>query len=419
MGEMNQSGTSLFQPSGGSSSTITNANGATWNLSVSDNRYHAYSDSSSTLNFVNEGILSKVNAAGRVNFGITSGTQNFTNAATGELTVSGGEFWFRNRLGAGSFAGTVTIGTTGSLLFNDGNHTFEAGVTITGEGKLKVESNQATVTLTDPHSLNTVEIKHGTLNSVGALTAANFTHTNGTFSSGADLTVTDTLLINGGNPRHSGSGTTIIADGATGNLTSGDLYLNGGRNFINNGEVTQSGNMTIRTELGSSSTITNPLGKTWTLNDQNGNYFAHADSSSQLTFDNAGTLIRTSSGTTNFGWQGSTVLNNTGTMDFSTVPGSLFLRSTSVATFGSSSVLTVKMSTSTVAVQGDTIANFDGSLILVYDGTPPSAQAIRTFNYDARNGSTFNTITPPAGASISVENYDDTTNNGRLEITFN
>ncbi len=84
---MNQGGGNAFYADQGSQSTILNVENATWNLSSNNGTTMAYQDSSSTMNWVNEGSLEKSNTTGIVYYGTTSGTSNFTNDGT--LSVLG------------------------------------------------------------------------------------------------------------------------------------------------------------------------------------------------------------------------------------------------------------------------------------------------------------------------------------------
>ncbi len=413
-GQYTQSGGAYFYSAGGSQSTVTNAAGGTWNLTVNNNTTYAYNDSSSAMNFVNAGTFAKVNASGVVYFGTSSGLSNFTNSAS--MTISGGTL-IMNGVGTSTFGGTLALGDTAEIRFDRGTHTFSAGALITGNGVFYVYGSGANVTLTDGYSLKQVKIQNGVLNAGGTMTVESFSQVYGTYSSSADLTVTDTFAFAGGTATHNGTGTTIIASGATATFSSGNFYLTGNRDLINNGTMNQSGSMNFRSWSGSNSEITNAGGATWTLASNNGTTFIYNDSSSTVTFTNNGDLMKTSSGRVTFGTtSGSAIMVNNGNLDVSS--GSLYFQSKGSATFSNASTLTIQTSLSTRGIEGNgNPLNFGGTLVLKATITPPTGQAVRVIDYDVRTG-TFNTITPPQGLTVQTANYDDTVNDGRLEVTF-
>jgi hypothetical protein len=413
-GEFNHSGSAYFYAAAGSLSTVTNANGATWNLSVNNNTTYAYNDNSSTMNFVNEGNLSKVNASGVTYFGTSGGTSNFTN--NGTFSITGGTF-LMNGTGSGTFGGTLSISAGGELRFDRGTHTFPTGAQISGDGLIQVYGSNATVTMTDGYTLKSLAMRNGVLNAGGAMTVESFSQINGTYSSSENLTVTDTFSFAGGTGYHSGSGDTIIGSEATATFSTGSFRLLSGRDLVNNGTMTQSGGTYFYAQGGTNSGITNVGDATWTLSSNNGTTFAYNDSSSSLTITNNGTMTKTSSGRLTLGTSsGSTVLVNNGSLDVST--GTMYVQGAAGLTLSNASTLTIQASTTVRGIEGNgDPLNFGGSLILKSTVTLPTSQAIRIIDFDVRNG-TFNSITPPQGLTLQNTTYDDTSNNGFVEVTF-
>ena len=310
-GDVVQSGAGHFYADGGSQSTITNATDATWNLDLNDGTRVSYHDPSAAINWVNDGTMIKADTTSAIGFGIGDGTSNFTN--NGIVSIEGGTLqWAGN--GTGTHEGELSIASGAKALFSRGTHVFGSEATISDTGTVELRMDDS-VTLQGAQSFESLILFDGTLNAAGEITAKSFSQTNATFNSPSDLIVTDSFSWTGG--MQSGSGTTIIGSEASGTSTSGRKDLEGGRNFTNFGEFTQSGNAYFYSRGGSQSTLTNAEGATWDLSVKSGTTFATNDTSSTMNFVNEGTLTKVSSATVLMGVSsGETFsLSNTGTID--------------------------------------------------------------------------------------------------------
>jgi hypothetical protein len=148
-----------------------------------------------------------------------------TLASTGTLQVDGGG---TAALGGGSLAGAVNVAANGTLNFSGGTTTLTSGVGLAGAGQYLVAGSfNPTVTLnTDLVAPAHFNLQSGTLNGTGSLTIT------GTFDWGTG---------GSGGATMSGTGTTVVASGATLNVGgSGNKALNT-RTLINAGTINVTG----------------------------------------------------------------------------------------------------------------------------------------------------------------------------------
>ena len=148
-GTFTETGGTYFRTRGGSTSTMTNAAGANWVVNVAANYPFAYSeDSSSILNFVNAGTLTK-QGIGLAYWGSASGETRITNS--GSIVIEGGTLQWEGT-GNSTYAGTLSIADGATVLFNRGTHSFPTGATLSGDGTLYV-TGVAAVTITDSETM--------------------------------------------------------------------------------------------------------------------------------------------------------------------------------------------------------------------------------------------------------------------------
>jgi hypothetical protein len=407
-GTFTQSGGLYFRTRGGSTSTMTNAAGANWNVNIAANYIFAYSeDGSSVLNFVNEGTVTKSGTA-LAYIGYSAGDTRVTNS--GSIIVSAGNLQFEGN-GASTHGGTLSLGDGAFAVFNRGSHSFPSGANIVGNGTFYV-TGVASVILAGDDTLAALTVAAGTLTYNGSLGVETLAHSAGTISGAGDLTVTGTAEWTG-NTLQSGAGTTIIADGATATMTGSHL-LNGDRGFVNDGTLTQTGAVFFRTNNNSTSTITNGNGATWIMNATTGSRVFYCDGAGDtLAFVNNGTLSRNIGGLFNVGYiTGSNTMTNNGVLDFSV--GTVQLDFTTAILSGSGTLrLTTDGNIKPLTRQG--ALNIGGTLEVVLAGgyNPANGTTLRLIDYGSRSGS-FSTVTPPQGRTIS-ENYQG----DGLDVTIN
>ncbi|MEZ5278748.1 MAG: cadherin-like domain-containing protein [Opitutaceae bacterium] len=394
-GTFTQTGGCYFRTRGGSTSTITNASGANWNVNVAPNYNVAYSeDGSSTLNFVNAGTLTK-QGSGLVYWGSGSGETKITN--TGLIVISGGNLQFEG-FGASTHGGTLSMADGTFAIFNRGTHTFPNGADITGNGTFYV-TGVSDVTLVANDTLAALTVASGTLTYNGTLSVGAFVQSAGTISGAGNLTITGTADWSSSGVQ-TGAGTTIIANGATATMT-GSHYLNGNRDFTNNGIFTQTGAVYFRTNGNSNTTITNGNGATWNMNIAAGYRSFYCEGGSDtLAVINNGTLTRSIAGLFYMGYStGTNTLTNNGTIDFSV--GTVQLDFNTVTLAGAGTVrLTTDGTTKPMTRPGSLGIGGTLQVVLASGYSPANGTTVRLIDYSSKTG-TFSTITPPAGRTVS------------------
>jgi hypothetical protein len=199
-----------------------------------------------------------------------------------------------------------------------------------------------------------------------------------------------------------GDATTIIAEGATALINSNAVYLREGRDFINHGTVTQSGNGVMITDTpNTASTITNAAGAQWTSNLNNHNRMVWPNhSTATLNFLNAGTLTKSSADLNYLGHANGTFnMTSTGTIEVES--GTLRLEGTSVVLSNSGKVRLTTNGTIAPLIRPGTLT-IGGTLeVILADGyAPTNGTVVRLIDYGSRSGD-FDTITPPQGRTLA------------------
>jgi hypothetical protein len=287
-GELDQLSNALLYPSGGSQSVVTNAEDGIWNINLANNRDVGYPDASSRFDFVNAGTLNKQDNLNLYDMGHNSGIVNFTN--TGTVNVPNGGLRF-DLTGAGTHDGEIVISSGAEVTFLRGTHTFGENAAVSDTGTLTVAS-VAAVSMPDAMTLESLNIRNGTLTAGDTITVGTFEQSGGTFFSSSDLIVTDTLTATGGT--QSDDGVTILEAGAEGTLSAARWTFSNNRDFTNRGMLTLSGSSGFVGKTGTQTTITNAEGATMISNMGDGQYILYsADTSTTTNFVNEGTLTKT------------------------------------------------------------------------------------------------------------------------------
>jgi hypothetical protein len=264
-------------------------------------------------------------------------------------------------------------------------------VTVDGAFTIAQVTQYGHLTLDVPITPTIYTLTGGTLDGAGSVTipsGGTFTQTGGSLAGAVNLTIQNSGTLNWQNGEQQGSGTTLVASGATAEVDGG--ALGDTRQFTNAGTLTQGGDI-----AGEGGSVTNS--GTWTIN---GDYSYFQNSSSPEPFTNTGTVTKAAgTGTSTLG----TELGNNGTLfiQYGTISTNTYtqhaggtvqleLRSTTPATgFG---LLTVNGT-----------ASIDGTLALtIVGGTPPSGSSYPFLSAGTLSG-TFATIQyPPTGGNFTV-----------------
>ncbi|ROZ64162.1 CARDB domain-containing protein [Ramlibacter sp. WS9] len=316
-------------PNGGTN-TLTNAAGATFNLSSTHSSPFFFYSGTSTLN--NAGTINQTAAGGHD----INGNIAFNN--TGAVNVNAG--WLS--IGGGSDTGTYNVSAGTALYFVSGTRNLNAGSSITGAGAFSVAgatvnvngqlgiANTGSVLVVSSGTLNVgssavsgtlvpVTISGtGTLNfnNASAVTLANLamSGSNGTLGGTGAVTVAGAFNVTG-NSTLSGTGAFTTQGASLIDIAGGSSYLNftGGKTWINQGTLTVGGDDILRFGLfsGGTNTLTNAAGATLNLSSTYGtpiDFYAGS-----ATLNNAGTLNLAAAGTHVI--NGSIAFNNTGTLN--------------------------------------------------------------------------------------------------------
>ena len=358
-----------------SSPTISNESGGLFD--VQDDMY--VDNYGGTATFVNAGTLRKSAGAGTTTMEMVLNNSGTLEVQTGTMALA---------LGGTSSIPTATVSSDATLQFGGGTHTWSAGLTV-GEGTVKVSNG--TVTLNGTGSLPTLEMPYGTLSVNGATTVQSFDLTGGIQQGNSGLTVNDTMSWTAGTMQ--GSGSTVIAPGATLTIGGGSEKSLSVRTLTNHGTVVLGGAGKLWAD--SLPTISNESGALFDVQDD-----MHVDDyGGTATFVNAGTLRKSAgAGTTTM----EMVLNNTGTLEVQT--GTLYLAKTFPNFSGST------LTGGTYDVTG-TLKFIDANIItnaadITLDGA--SSQIVNQFAANALAGFASNA----SGGSLTIRNGRDLTTSG-------
>jgi hypothetical protein len=381
---------------GGSAAHFNNLTGGAFNASNDAN----FGDE--TCIFTNQGTVNKTSSNTNLQTFFISEFDNTTGTVN---VISGTLEFFRgtNSSVINTGAGTrVAYRGNSSLLSQD--YFYSAGAFYGGQGVLEV-SGQAILDVNANLSVPNFQLST-------------------TLQGSANLTVTGTLTWNVPG-QMKGTGTTILASGATANLVGDNDSWHLLRNFTNNGTVTWTG--------------ASAFDLVGNFNNQNGGLFnAFSDASTSTfgagAFTNAGTLRKTSpvgTGTTSFQ---DSVFNNTGIVDVASGVLALNQGGTGTGQFNAATNGTLSFTGGTYTV--NTGATFTGpGKFLINNGTlfinanisSPSLALSNgaldgpgnltvTGTFDWTGGTIKNstgTLTIPAGATFNVRGNTDKNNQDR------
>ena len=315
---LNNAGTATVS---GAAVTLTMANGAAFNnqasgsFEIQNDSTIANSGTASTFN--NQGTVSRTLSSGIATVGVVFNNAGTVNIASGTLSFAGS--------GTNTHTGPFNA-TGGTLRFNGGTHSVNAGANVTGTnvtfdlGTITIAStynvsgttsvNGATVgfasasTITSKGTAMTVTLGTLNLTSGEAIALTTLTLSGGILSGSDNVTVSGAMTWSGGTM--SGSGTTTIASGGTLDLL-GVVKTLDGRTLNNAGTATVSGPAVTLT-MANGAIFNNQASGSFEV--QNDSTIASLGTGS--TFNNQGTFSRTlSSGIATVG----VVFNNMGTVN--------------------------------------------------------------------------------------------------------
>jgi fibronectin-binding autotransporter adhesin len=262
----------------GSGFTISNAAGATYN--VTGDYSLGYNNSSGTSStFTNAGTFAKSGGTGVTQVESVFSSTGVINAATGTIEFDNG----------GSFAGTLS--GAGTLAFAGGAETFANGVSIAGAGEILFDGGTVTLAGNETYSAGQLsEVSGRVLLGGHTLTAANASLGGGIIDGAGTVSLTGTSTLSGNNG-------------------SGIFSLGGGVVLNTAGVVNQNYTLYVDYASGAGFTINNAAGATYNIT---GNYDVGDNNSNGVTsaFINAGTFDKLSTGLT----QVQSVFTNTGTV---------------------------------------------------------------------------------------------------------
>ena len=304
---------------------LTNAARATLNLSSADSMpIHINSSYTGTLN--NAGTLNQgVAELHGINGNITFNNTGTVNVNAGTLSIGGG----------GADTGIYNVDAGTSLEFGRSSNisirNLSSGSKITGAGTLSLSGSFATVNANGLLDIATgglsvssgtfnigagaaagafaqVTLSGGTLNFNNSVTLARLEMKGGTLGGTGAVTITGAFNVTSGSTL-SGTGTFTTQGTSTVSMTAtyGNLYINDGKTWTNQGALTVGGDERIYIYNG---TLTNAADAMLNLSSSNGNPI---DGSGTL--NNYGTLKQTVTGAHRIG---ASTINNTGTVNVNT-----------------------------------------------------------------------------------------------------
>jgi hypothetical protein len=319
-GVVNQSGTLYVDYLSGSGFSVSNAAGATYN--VTGDYSLGYNNANGTSSsFTNAGTFAKSGGTGVTQVESVFSNTGVVSAATGTIEFDGG----------GNFAGTLA--GAGTIAFAGGADSFANGLVTSGAGDILFDGG--TITLGGNETYLTSQLSE----------------VNGRVLLGGHTLAAASASLGGG--VIDGAGTVNLTGTSTlsGNDGSGILSLGGGVRLSNTGVVNQNYYLYVDYQSGAGFTMGNAAGAAYYIN---GNYDL-GDSSSGVTsaFSNAGKFIKAAGTNTSYIYSTftnastGTITATTGTIEFdggATLAGSL--NGTASISFASATTLSAGVSLS-------------------------------------------------------------------------
>ncbi|MFS6826944.1 beta strand repeat-containing protein [Cyanobium sp. ATX-6F1] len=288
---------------GGGANTLTNAVGATLNLSSAAGTPLSYW--AGTAEVINAGTLNQT-VVGAHTIDVNFNNTGTVNVDVGTLSIGG----------SGSDSGSYAVDAGTTLNFSSGTRDLNAGSNITGLGTLSVSGAtvNANIALDFLASGTSLSVSNnGSLYVNSGLTVGNLPLDGGTLGGTGDVTVSGAFDVTSFSYL-SGPGLFTTQGTSTVNMPSelgGYLNLEGGKNWVNEGTLTIGGDDLIYFGFvgGGANTLTNAVGATLNLSSAAGTPLSYWAGTAEVI--NAGTLNQTVVGAhtidVNF--------NNTGTVN--------------------------------------------------------------------------------------------------------
>ncbi|MBP6900354.1 MAG: filamentous hemagglutinin N-terminal domain-containing protein [Burkholderiaceae bacterium] len=298
----------LGLPSGGTS-TLTNADGATLNISSTSGNALIHYTGTTVID--NAGTLN-LNASGSHTLSATSlHNSGLVNVNAGTLVLSAN----------GSDSGSYAVASGATLDFSGGTRTLDTASSVSGAGTLRVSGatvhgngtlglvNTGAAIVVGSGTLNLGGAVSGTLaptsvsggtlnfNNSSAVTLPSLTLTGGTIGGSGDFVVSGAFDVIGSYAYLTGSGSLSTQGTSTVNLASvNGGYLGLNRHWINNGTLNIAGDDFVYLGLpsGGTTTLTNAANATLNLSSTNASALVHYTGTT--TVHNAGTLNQNVSG---------------------------------------------------------------------------------------------------------------------------
>jgi RHS repeat-associated protein len=328
----------------------------------------------SGASFINAGTFVKSASSGTTTIGVS-----FTN--TGSIDLQQGTMSLQ---GGGSSSGSVTVEALGRLDFQT-TYALAASSSVTGQGTVSFgQSNAKTVAGT--YSVGNTTVTGGEADFNSAATTGTLSLSNGTLGGTGTFTVSSgSSSWTGGTM--SGAGTTVLAAGVS--LTLGPnpaMHLDGGRALDNYGTFTWAAgrnNMSFTISHGAS--FTNEAGGVFNDQAGDGAQVFNAVGGSGASFTNAGTFLKSVSGTTTI----SVPFSNTGTINLQA--GTLSIQGD--LPLNGAGILAAGLPFGTVAVSGNLTGATQnaelfaplGTVTLNGSGTASSPQFLEVMSQDEGN----------------------------------
>lgn len=201
----------------GSNTTFQVASGASFEFALSADA--TFGSTASGIVDI-QGTLTKSQAS-------TANFNGFLNSNGGSININegilNGAF-----ASSGNHTGLITIAKNATFQFSGGNHDFNSGSSVSGDGKISVAGATVSFNVSNA-STPDIDISSGTFNDNAAITVGNINHSSGTFSGTGATQVNGLYTWNGGTISGDGSTTadSMFLDGSSKTLTHRTFSLTG------------------------------------------------------------------------------------------------------------------------------------------------------------------------------------------------
>lgn len=261
-----------------------------------------------TVTFNSSGTLRKSAGTGTSDLNGTTATYNFNN--TGTVDIQTGTLSLPR---SGTSTGAFSIASGATLTLDDsGTHDFNAGSSVSGAGSVTISGGASTtLNIAGTYSATTTHITSGTINFNADASTTNLTldGNNGNLGGTNTLTVNGTAAWSDGDME--GSGTTLIASGATMTISGTNDRVIDDRTLSIAGTVNYTGTGQWTTQQGAAIAV-----QSGGVLDFQNDMFVNHNGGGATSITNTGT-VRKSAGSGLTSFDTSTSFNNTGTIEVS------------------------------------------------------------------------------------------------------